>query len=236
MTFRTALAGLAALFVAAPAASAASPPSVPVEAGAVEHRVRTYKMEASYTVAGVPRHVRTEEWIARGRYHSRTTDVASGALVAETTQDGARVATWDTEEGLWTGSAPKGADGKPRLVGHSFGTEAAMNRSVIDFGWYELIAETADALTYESTPEAPSDGDNTTTMVLKRSDLTVVRRETVSRLENGGFFRQVEETEVAETLRAGREPARAFSPTKAKLAKARAAKKRKRSASRSYRR
>lgn len=230
---RIVLAALAALVAAAPAA-ASSPPYVPVDEGQVEHRVRTMRAEASYTANGaVPRFVRTEEWIARNRYHQQITDAQTGELIGETTQHGSRVATWDREQGLWTGEGPV-RDGQIRLLGHSFATEAAMQRAQIDMGWYTQIGQAADSLTFESDPDAPSDGDNTTTLVLRRSDFTVLRRETVSRLENGDWFRQTEQTELAETLSAA--PLGAFAAVKAKLVKARTAKKARRASKRSGRR
>lgn len=224
MSLRILLGLVLALVVAAPAAADA-PPYVPVDEGKVEHRVRTQLAEASYTVAGaVPRFVRVEEFIARDRYRSTVKDARTGELIAETVQQGTRVATWDRSEGFWTGTGPA-YGGKPRLVGRSFATEAAIQRELIAKGWYVKTGEGR----YESSPDAPSDGDTTTTLVLN-GDFTVARRETVARFADGGWFRQVEETELAETL--GAAPAGAFKARKAKLARARKA----RSAKRSYRR
>lgn len=224
MSLRTLLGLALALVVAAPAAASA-PPYHPVDEGEVEHRVRTERAEASYTVPGaVPRFVRREEWISRDRYRSTVTDAQTGELIAETVQVGSRVATWDRTEGLWTGTGPS-YGGKPRLLGQSFATESAIQRELIAKGWYAKTGENR----YESTPDAPSDADTTTTLVLN-ADFTIVRRESTSRFEDGGWFRQTEETELAETLPAA--PAGAFKGAKAKLAKARKA----RAAKRSYRR
>lgn len=229
MLTRIALALLGALIVAAPASAADGPPYVPVEPGKVEHRIRAITFEASYKIPGaVPGKVRSEEWIARNRYRSRMTDAATGELVAETVQEGSRIAHWSREGGLWTGTEPS-YDGQPRIIGNSFATEAAIQQEVIDRGWYRLTGETATTLTYESTAAAPSDSATTTTMVLNR-DFTIVRRESLTK-ENGEWFRQAEETELAETLDAP--PAGAFKAAKAKLAKA---KKARRSAKRSGRR
>jgi hypothetical protein len=238
MNLRTPLACAAALLAVAPgAASAAGPHYVPVADGVVEHRIRTMQAEASYTIAGqVPRHVRIEEWIADDRYRSTMTDVASGRLVAETVQRGDRVAIWNRDEGTFTSSAPK-RNGVVRMLGHSFATEAALQQAQIDMGWYHQTGETADTLEYTSDPDAPSDGDNTTTLVLRRTDLTIVRRETLSRLSNGGWFRQTEQTELTETLDEAAVLASVFSSARAKLAsKAKAARKRAKKAKRSSRR
>ncbi len=210
MSLRILLGVALALVVAAPAAATEPPPYVPVDAGEVEHRVRTTKAEASYAAAGLPRVVRTEEWIGRDRYRSRVTDVQTGELIAETVQHGTRVAMWDREDGLWTGAGPA-YGGKPRLLGHSFATEAATQRAQIDMGWYVKTGEN----TYESSPDAPSDGDTTTTLVLN-DDFTVARRETRASFPDGAWFRQVQETELAETLSAS---GVSFTGAKAKIAK-----------------
>jgi hypothetical protein len=211
MRLRTALAVGATLLVAAPAASA-TPRDTPVRDGAVEHRVRTTTFEASYTIPGNhPRSIRTEEWTSRDKYHSRITDAETGELVAETFQTGARLAIWDRTEGKWTGEGPRTRSGRPAMLGHSFAEEAAIQREVIAKGWYDKVGDGR----YVSNDTVPSDGDNTTTLVLN-ADFTIVSRTTESRLPDGGFFRQTEETLVQETLEAA--PAGAFKATQAKVA------------------
>ncbi len=224
MNIKTAMAiGLASL-VAAPAAANATPRDIPVPAGKVEHRVRTISADASYTVAGkVPFSIKNEEWTSRDRYYSRITDVQTGELVAETFQTGNRVAIWTAEEGNHVSSAPRSPSGRPAMLGHSFAEEAWIQRYQIDKGWYDKTGETETTLEFVSDPDAPSDGDNTTTLVLNR-DFTVVRRTTESRLDNGGWFKQSEETLVRETLDASAAPRGAFTSMKAKVAKKRAAK------------
>lgn len=211
-TLRTALAIGAALLVAAPAANA-TPRDTPVADGAVEHRVRTLKAEASYTLTGVvPRFVKTEEWTSRTKYHSRMTDAETGELLAETFQNGSRVAIWSKSEGKWTGEGPRTRSGRPAMLGHSFAEEAALQREQIDKGWYRQTG----AGEFVSTDTAPSDGDTETTLVLN-PDFTIVRRSTVVNEPSGAWFRQTEETLVQETLSAA--PAGAFKATQAKVAK-----------------
>ena len=209
---RTAFAIGAALLLAAPAANA-TPRDIPVRDGAVEHRVRTLKAEASYTLTGaVPRFVKTEEWTSREKYHSRMTDAETGELLAETFQNGSRVAIWSKAEGKWTGEGPRTRSGRPAMLGHSFAEEAFLQREQIDKGWYRQDV----ANRFVSTDAAPSDGDAETTLVLN-PDFTIVSRTTVVNEPSGAWFRQTEETLVQETLSAA--PAGAFKATQAKVGK-----------------
>jgi hypothetical protein len=218
---------LATAALVAPAGAGAAPREVPdalfatgVPAGQVEHGIT--ELQTSGVPAGREIHLRTEYWADADGFRSRTTDVATGAVVNESLSG-------PEGSAIYTANGPdlRRSSGR-RLSPPYAGWTAAYNRGLLDRGVLVQTGERTVAglpgVVFAVRPERrttdPNAGDGAwvtddpsgeTELVFERDTFAPLMR--ITRADNGphGRFEQREELLLRERVPAGSATARPLS-------------------------
>ena len=193
---RLTLAGLAAAaLLAAPAAASGS---------TIEHTVSTVTFEGSYAINGlVPRAERFERWVASDRAHQVIFNAETGVLRGEHAEEPGKFTAFDDlRNEIWTltgadANSPRGTFIK------TLARQGEDIRTQVTKGWLTKTGDTTfmgrPAITLESSPGAPSEGNTKTTVVADAETYAPYERVTTGR-EGGQTFKQREVLESVETL------------------------------------
>jgi opacity protein-like surface antigen len=172
---RLALSLAAAGALALPAVASAAP--VPVEAGHVQHTVWETSVSGTKATKSHP-HRKRELWLGRSAGRNVIRDADTGKVLDECVSSASSTRCWD--------AAANRLDVYPRslsLLGYSWETEAANNRSVIASGAYVFSADTTfqdkPAKIYKATRQSAADDNDLDTMIVEPETLFPLQYESV---------------------------------------------------------